>query len=130
MVDQGASAFADLTELVERWRTLSDDESVKADRYLGDASRDIRRAYPDIDDRVGLSAYLALDVARITCNLVRRRMLSEEAEVVESDTDTQGPFTYTRRFRTLTDGLTADERRILAGTSSTSGPVAAWSNEP
>lgn len=129
--------FATTADLTGRWRTLTNAETTKADLFLADVERDLVRAYPDLPTRAAADVDFTAELTRITCNVVRRRMTGEEFEGLESNSETQGPYGRTRRFRDQGDDLevTAYERRILAGAvhapSATGSPTtAAWSNEP
>lgn len=127
-------AYATTGDLQSRWRTLPADQLAKAELILADVERDIRRDFPDVDSRAAGDADLTLELSRIVCNVTRRRMTGEDFENVEQVSDTSGPYGRSRTFRAPQGSgieLTAQERRILAGTASAVGPaVASWSNEP
>jgi hypothetical protein len=64
--------FAELGDLEDRWRKLSDSQGSRAITLLADASRLIRARVTDVDARI---AALELDpdlVRAITCDMVRR----------------------------------------------------------
>lgn len=120
--------FAGLTELQERWRTLTTEEQLRAQRLLDDANRGVKRDYPTVPARAAADEDFAADVAMIVCNAVRRAMTDREPGVGE-ETDRRGPFALTRKF-TNPDGeltFTAREESILEGRQSASrGPHPRW----
>lgn len=126
--------YATIEQLATRWRPLSDAEKPKAQLVLDDVERDIRRDFPDVDTRAAADPGLVLELARITCDVARRRLTGEDTENLEALSLTQGPFGRTQTFRAPTEGglgFTARERRILAGASTVGDAgLATWTNEP
>lgn len=108
--------FADLTELADRWRTLTAAETPRASRLLGDANRAVKREYPTVPARAAADPDFAADVAMIVCNMVKRAM-TDSTPGVSEETDRRGPFALTRKFSNPDGdlGFTAREESILQG---------------
>lgn len=107
-------AFATVDDLEVRWRTLSDDEKVRADVLLGDASSFIRiatgRSYENADNDT-------LDIlCSITCNMVKRVMTTPiDQPALNSWQQNAGSYNESFGFANPTGDmyLTAAEKKLL-----------------
>lgn len=109
--------FATTGDLAARWRPLTPDETSRAEVLIDDASRMIRRLYPDIDDRISAGVIMLEDIVPIVCAMVKRVMLGGNIDGVESRSQTVGPFAVSDKFSNPMGNmyLTAEEKDILGG---------------
>lgn len=110
--------FATNDDLAARWRPLTDAEKARADVLIADASRMIRRLYPDVDSRIASGDLELEDLTAIVCAMVKRVMLAPaNLDGVESRSQTTGPFSVSDKFSNPMGNmfLTADEKSILGG---------------
>jgi len=119
--------FADVSDLVNRWRPLTATEDVRAQTLLADASQMIL----DEDKRHVLSALTAPTSThkRIVCKMVERAMGSDaDAPAVTQFSQTMGPFTEARTLAGPSGDLylTKAERRQLGFSRQRAGSVAMW----
>ncbi|GAA1436319.1 hypothetical protein GCM10009616_35800 [Microlunatus lacustris] len=121
--------LATLPDLELAWRTLTSDEKPRAAYKLGQASRYVRRHFPDIDARIGSGQLAAEDASDVVVAMVERAFPIRTG--IQSETETRGPWTETVRYFDAKSGmyLTEHEEAVLAppNSSSTSG---AFSTRP
>lgn len=114
-------AFAEVSDLEARWRTLSESEAEQAETLLADASAMLSRlAVVDSSD----SAQAEL-LKIVTCDMVKRSMASSEAIGVDQFSITAGPYSQTQHFAATSGDLylTKLEKRLLGITSSYIGSI-------
>jgi hypothetical protein len=116
-----AEPFATPSDVSDRWRPLTDAETTRATVLIADASRMIRRRWPDVDARiaspVGTPGHLdADDLTMIVANMVKRAMIGgvETGPGVTEQAETVGPFAVTRRFSNPLGNLYLSGEDILA----------------
>lgn len=121
------SAFATADDLALRWRDLSQDEQIRAEVLLGDASAMIRRLWPDVDDRLNALSLTASEVAAVVCGMARR-VMQYGAGGVQSQTTQRGPFAETVRFTNPEGGLylTDDEKAVFGVSEGTASARSVW----
>lgn len=106
-------AFADVSDIEARWRTLSADEEARATALLDDASA-MLAAQVDID---ASSAEQAKLLNIVCCSMVIRAMSATEADSygAESMTMTAGPYSQSWSYSNPTGDmyLTKYEKRLL-----------------
>jgi hypothetical protein len=73
-----ADPFATPEDVAARWRELTGPEEARAEVLLGDASRIVRRRWPDIDARITAGTVDADDVRMIVAGMVKRAMLGPD----------------------------------------------------
>jgi hypothetical protein len=94
-----ADPFATPPDLLAGYGPLTPDETSRAAVLLADASRRIRRRWPDIDVRIAAGQLDAEDVRMVACAMVHRAMPSSVSTPgVTEQADTAGPFEVTRKF--------------------------------
>lgn len=110
-------AFAEVSDLVARWRPLVGDETSTAEVLLADASAMVRAECPDLDGRLAAVPPLVdAGIPRmVVCAMVKRAMLASGLEGVSSGMDVAGPFTQQRSFANPMGNLylTKAERKLL-----------------
>lgn len=106
--------FASVDELRARWRNCPEDIT---DAVLGtlleDASLWLSTTFPAVPRDPG--ERLAASLRLVACAMVKRSLISEDADGAEQVTDTQGPFSSSRKF-TNAEGnffLTRQERELI-----------------
>lgn len=117
-------AYATVTDLETRWRTLSAPEKAQASALLNDAEAQILTEVPDVAERITEQAaatppstLLKQLVVRVECAMVKRAMAGGDAFGVTATQETTGPFS---RSVTVANPLgdlylTRAERRLLGG---------------
>ena len=94
--------FATVFDLEDRWRPLSPVEASRAWVLIGDASRKLRsrakRYRVDLDARIAAGDLGAQDVAAVVVAMVKRVMLSGDADGIESLQQTAGPFGVSAKY--------------------------------
>lgn len=106
-------SFATVEQLESGWHALTESERTRAEELLADVSDHIRIVSP-IWQR--LQQEHPRTLKRITCDVVRRIMLSDDSMPgVTQRTDTTGPFTNSLTFANPTGDLYLrdSEKRIL-----------------
>jgi hypothetical protein len=93
-----ADPFATPEDVAARWRELTGPEEARAEVLLGDASRIVRRRWPDIDARITAGTVDADDVRMIVAGMVKRAMLGPDVDGVTEQSESAGPFAVNRRF--------------------------------
>ncbi|WP_158636078.1 Gp19/Gp15/Gp42 family protein [Tsukamurella sputi] len=91
-------AYATADDLEARWRTLSDDEKVRANTLLADASYWVRQWFPVETRRIDAGQAESTGVKILVCAMVKRAMISLNDDGTSSETETYGPFSHTRAF--------------------------------
>ena len=112
-------SYANADDLADRWRPLTPDETTKATTLLADASYWLRRWFPDrcaVLDSGGDDPRGALIVV---CNMVKRALMAQDLDGVQSQSQTQGPFNVSRTFANPQGNLfvTEAERAEFVGPS-------------
>jgi len=111
-------AFADVSDIESRWRTLTSDEEAKAGVLLEDASAMLTTLVPRID--VANEVQLR-NLNAVCCNMVIRAMSASESESygVDSMSMTAGPYAQTWNYSNTSGDmyLTKMEKRLLGITS-------------
>lgn len=120
--------LAGLTQLEQSWRTLTDEEKPRAIYKLGQASRHVRRHFPDVDARIASGDLVPEDVSDVIVAMVERAFPIRDG--VQSKTEAVGPFNTTIRYFDAQSGmyLTAEEEAALAPPSA--GSAGAFSVRP
>lgn len=119
-----ADPFAIPSDIEDRWRPLTPEETARAETLLSDASADIRLAAPGIDDRIAAYAEdprptnsLDPDIPlAIACAMVKRVLLGGDAtDGVNQASVTTGPFANSYTYSNPTGNLylTKAERRKI-----------------
>ena len=105
-------AYADVSDLEVRWRTLTDDEQARAEALLDDASA-MLDAYVTVDETDEKQMQL---LKIVTCNMVERAM-STGGDIfgVTQQSMTAGPYAQTFSYANPTGDLyiTKAEKRLL-----------------
>lgn len=114
-------AFAEVSDLEARWRTLSESEAEQAETLLADASAMLSRLVT-VDSSDAAQAEL---LKIVTCDMVKRSMASSEAIGVDQFSITAGPYSQTQHFAAPSGDLylTKLEKRLLGITSSYIGSI-------
>lgn len=104
------AAFAEVADLVARWRPLVPPENTQAGVLLEDASAIVRAECPTAEATVDAGV-----LKLVVCAMVKRAMLASGLEGVSSGMDVAGPFTQQRSFSNPMGNLylTKQERRLL-----------------
>lgn len=116
-------AFATVSDVEARWRTLSDDEKTRATALLDDASAMLASMMGGSDEVQGKETLLEI----VCCNMVIRAMSASMADAfgVSQSSITAGP--YTQSFSYANPGgdmyLTKAERRMLGISSGYIGTI-------
>lgn len=103
--------YATPDDLANVWHSLTIEEEKRAQHLLDDASQIMRDEVPAMNASTATK--------RIVCvNMVKRAMMSPQAEGVTQLSETTGPFANSFTFANPTGSLylTRDERRRLKGT--------------
>jgi Phage protein Gp19/Gp15/Gp42 len=109
--------FADVGDLQDRWRALSEEESSRAAVLLDDASAIIEAECPGLTAKVEDSTVSALVVKQVVCGMVKRAMVNEVGGVSDTQ-DTAGPFMHGVTYANPMGDLyltRADKRRLGYG---------------
>ena len=105
-------AYADVSDLEVRWRTLTDDEQARAEALLDDASA-MLDAYTTVDETDEKQMQL---LKIVVCNMVERAM-STGGDIygVTQQSMTAGPYAQTFSYANPTGDLyiTKTEKRML-----------------
>lgn len=121
--------FATATDLADRWRPLSEEETTRATILLEDASRlildeDTRGIYAEALDPASMS------LVRIVCAMVKRAMLAPtgDAGPVSQMQQSAGPFTVSATYSNPAGDvyLTSAERRALGFSRQRAGGFDQW----
>jgi hypothetical protein len=109
-----ADPFAELGDLEDRWQTLEEPQATRAINLLEAASRLIRAKVPGIDARIASGDLDALLVTDISCDRVRRVLVSP-ADGAESTTAQIGGTSVSSTFPPGVGGLrlTRPELEVL-----------------
>ena len=110
------TAFATVSDLEARWRTLTDAESATAETLLEDASTRLRLLYPDLQERVEADDTLAAGAKIVTCAVVKRAMQSPvDSPPISSQQTTAGPFSQQFSYANPTGDLylTKADKQLL-----------------
>ena len=109
--------FATATDVAARWRTLTSEETDRANVLAADASDMIRSRWPDVDERVAAGTLSELSLTRVVANMVKRAMIVGNNEGLESHSEGAGPFNYSDKFTNPNANLyfTAEDVRLLTG---------------
>lgn len=120
--------FATHTDVESRWRPLTDAEDAIADQLAIDASEMIRERWSDVDDRVTAGSLAADTLTRIVAQMVKRAMISADAEGLDSRSETVGPFAVSQKYANPNGNLyfSANDIATLDGTGFTSRSRVGW----
>lgn len=112
-------AYAQISDLVDRWRPLNDDEVTPATTLLGAASRLLDSRIPDLTARITSGALDSLLVTDVVCEIVRRALTMRRTGV-EQAAVTTGQITESLRYSNPEGNLyvTRDELARLSPSSS------------
>lgn len=105
-------AYADVSDLKVRWRTLTDDEQARAEALLDDASA-MLDAYVTVDETDEQQMKL---LKIVVCNMVERAMsMGGDIFGVTQQSMTAGPYAQTFNYANPTGDLyiTKSEKRLL-----------------
>lgn len=97
-------AYATVDRLEEEWRPFTEAERARASSLLTKASRMCRRRWPNLDARIASGEITKDDVADVVTAMVKSAMVGPEI-AVESETNTTGPFSTTRKYANPTGDL-------------------------
>lgn len=116
------TAYATVTELESRWRTLTDAEIVRATALLEDAATRI-----DIYAPLGeIPTEQDIAIRKIvSCNMVQRSMAAGEGPGLTQGSETAGPFSASWTFANPTGDmyLSRSDRALLGGGRARAGSV-------
>lgn len=87
-----ANPLAEIKDLEEAWRPLTALEATNAEYYLGAASRQIRRRWKTVDQRIASNELGAEDVADVVVELVLEKLGGPQIRNARSWTQGAGPF--------------------------------------
>lgn len=90
-------AFADVQDLVDRWRPLTSAEADVADTLLFDASMLIRGRFPGIDGQVASGQVDRAILTIVTAGMVKRAMIAP-ADGVASQSEGMGPYSHSQTY--------------------------------
>lgn len=117
-------AFAAVSDIEARWRTLETDEATRATTLLDDASAMLAALIPDLD--VADSAYFEL-LRVVCCNMVIRAMSATESDSYGASNMSMiaGPYQQSWTYSNPTGDmyLTKMEKKMLGITSSYVGTI-------
>jgi len=99
-----AESFAELGDLEDRWKELSEPMSSRAINLLEAASRLVRQRVSTVDDRITSGDLDPLLVTDIVCDMVRR-VLTTPANGVQSSTQQVGGTSLSGTFDPGVGGL-------------------------
>jgi hypothetical protein len=121
-------AFAVASDIEARWRPLTAAEVAVANTLLDDAADMIRNRWPDIDTRLEDGSVTYATVIRISVGMVRRAMINGDAEGIETQSQTTGPFSVSNKYANPNGNLylSADDIRILDGLGFTPHAQMGW----
>ena len=105
-------AYADVSELEARWRTLTDDEQLRAEALLDDASA-MLDVYVTVDETDEKQMQL---LKIVVCSMVERAMSTGgDMYGVTQQSMTAGPYSQTYSYANPTGDLyiTKSEKRLL-----------------
>lgn len=118
-------AYATVSDLMQRWRVLSDAEQARAEVMLDDAAT-ILDATVDIDEDNEKQAAL---LKTVSCSMVKRAMVSMADGMLGVSQGTISADIYSQTFQFSNPGgdmyLTQMERRLLGVTNSYIGSIPA-----
>lgn len=118
-------AYATVSDLMQRWRLLSDAEQARAEVMLDDAAT-ILDATVDIDEDNEKQAAL---LKTVSCSMVKRAMVSMADGMLGVSQGTISADIYSQTFQFSNPGgdmyLTQMERRLLGVTNSYIGSIPA-----
>lgn len=118
-------AYATVSDLMQRWRLLSDAEQARAEVMLDDAAT-ILDATVDIDEDDAKQAAL---LKTVSCSMVKRAMVSMADGMLGVSQGTISADIYSQTFQFSNPGgdmyLTQMERRLLGVTNSYIGSIPA-----
>lgn len=115
------TAYATVSDLESRWRTLTAEEKLRAEVLLADAAVWLRTWIPGLDASIATGAVDAGAAVMVSCAMVKRAMLNSESEGLESVSrqQTAGPYSFADRSAfSNPEGnlyLTAREIELLKG---------------
>lgn len=84
--------LAEVEDLEGAWRPLRSSEKSRAEYYLGAASRQIRRRWKDVDERITAQTLGAEDVKDVVIHLVLPKLDAPPVHNARSWTAGAGPF--------------------------------------
>lgn len=90
--------FATFEDVAARWRPLSTTEEARAEVLIGDASRMIRRRFPNTDARIAAGDLDEGDVLSIVAHMVKRVLMVGDREGVTQTSDGAGPFSSSAQY--------------------------------
>lgn len=118
-------AYATVSDLMQRWRLLSDAEQARAEVMLDDAAT-ILDATVDIDEDDARQAAL---LKTVSCSMVKRAMVSMSDGMLGVAQGTISADIYSQTFQFSNPGgdmyLTQMEKRLLGVTNSYIGSIPA-----
>lgn len=116
-------AFAEVSDIETRWRTLDSDEANRAEALINDASA-ILSGLVAVDEDDDIQAEL---LTMVCCNMVIRVLRAAEAEAYDATqmSVTAGPYTQSWTYSSMSGRLRIerDEKRWLGITSSYIGAI-------
>lgn len=110
--------FATTGDLAARWRPLTPEETARAEVLIADASRTIRRLYPDVEARIAAGELDLEDLKMIVCAMVKRVMrVPADLDGVAARSQATGPHSVSDTFSDPVEDLelTDIEKDILSG---------------
>lgn len=110
------AAFATSADLKRRWKGYRDADEELATQLLADASLWIRAWVPDAAAYAGKTD-VADALTMVACAMVKRAMANEDADGIESRSETVGPYSEQVAFRNPDGNLymTKSEQSLLDG---------------
>lgn len=111
--------YATPQDLADRWRPLLPDEQTKAATLLADATYWLHRWFPDRCAAIDNGSEDSRGVLIVVCNMVKRALLTPDLDNVQSQSQTQGPFSVSRTYSNPQGNLfiTEAERAEFVGTA-------------
>jgi hypothetical protein len=90
-------AFAQPSDIANRWRPLTSAEEFITPTLLEDASRIMRAQYPGIDAQITSGALDPQNATQVAAGMVKRALIAP-MDGVDSSSETMGPYSTSQRY--------------------------------
>lgn len=121
--------LANTTALEQAWRPLTAAEQIRAEYYLGKASRRIRRRWPDVDARLAAETLNSEDVEDVVVQMVLAVLDGPPIRGAKSFSEGVGPMSRSATFAgTSADPLVLEEWmvEVFEGRKTAAEPVGSF----